>query len=91
MRKLVATLVFFHTKIIIIKKLRKLRRKQNIENWHNVADYAKQKGIKNIMWEPMSISREQGETQMSVENYKKTLINIPHCHLSFVLMLTMVN
>tara|TARA_B100001123_G_C15343592_1_gene1036067 strand:+ start:5882 stop:6793 length:912 start_codon:yes stop_codon:yes gene_type:complete len=44
------------------QKLRKIRRRQNIENWHKVAEYAKKQGIKSIMWEPMSISREQGET-----------------------------
>lgn len=38
------------------------RRAQNIECWHRVASYAKQKGIEQILWEPMSISREQGET-----------------------------
>ena len=43
-------------------KLRKVRRQQNIENWHIIADYAKKKGIIDILWEPMSISREQGET-----------------------------
>tara|TARA_Y100000816_G_scaffold279895_1_gene252660 strand:- start:6402 stop:7313 length:912 start_codon:yes stop_codon:yes gene_type:complete len=75
------------------KKLRKLRRKQNIENWHNVADYAKQKGIKNIMWEPMSISREQGETinecrklQKDVNKYSplpfKLCIDVDHGELT---------
>ena len=44
------------------KILRKKRRKENISNWHEVALYAKQKGIKFLTWEPMSISREQGET-----------------------------
>ena len=53
------------------KKLRKLRRKQNIENWHEVAEYAKTKGIKNIMWEPMSISREQGETVYQCKKLQK--------------------
>lgn len=43
-------------------KLRKIRLKQNIENWHQVADYGKKNGLKDIIWEPMSISREQGET-----------------------------
>lgn len=38
------------------------RRKQNIEGWHKIADYAKKKGLKFLTWEPMSISREQGET-----------------------------
>ena len=53
------------------KKLRKIRRKQNIENWHEVAEYAKTKGIKNIMWEPMSISREQGETVYQCKKLQK--------------------
>ena len=43
-------------------KLRALRRKQNIGAWHEIAEYAKTVGIKQIIWEPMSISREQGET-----------------------------
>lgn len=38
------------------------RLSQNIENWHIIADYAKEKGLSFITWEPMSISREQGET-----------------------------
>ena len=42
--------------------LRKKRRRENINNWHVVANFAKKKGLKNILWEPMSISREQGET-----------------------------
>lgn len=42
--------------------LRKERRAQNIEGWHNIGKYAVKKGLKFISWEPMSISREQGET-----------------------------
>ena len=42
--------------------LRKERRAQNIEGWHEVARYARAKGLRRILWEPMSISREQGET-----------------------------
>ena len=38
------------------------RRKQNIEGWHEIALYAKERGLKFLTWEPMSISREQGET-----------------------------
>ena len=38
------------------------RRKQNINGWHEIADYAKESGLQFITWEPMSISREQGET-----------------------------
>lgn len=41
---------------------RTVRRQQNIDGWHEVADYAKNKGLEYISWEPMSISREQGET-----------------------------
>lgn len=45
------------------KKLRKERCAQNIENWHEIAGYAKKAGMNYISWEPMSISREQGHTQ----------------------------
>ncbi len=44
------------------KRLREERRAQNIENWHVIGRYAKEKGLDFISWEPMSISREQGET-----------------------------
>jgi D-erythrulose 1-phosphate 3-epimerase len=40
---------------------REERRRQNIDNWHEIGLYAKEKGLKFISWEPMSISREQGE------------------------------
>ena len=43
-------------------KIRAERLSQNIECWHEVADYASTLGIEKIIWEPMSISREQGET-----------------------------
>ncbi|MDB2515426.1 sugar phosphate isomerase/epimerase [Candidatus Pelagibacter bacterium] len=52
-------------------KLRKTRRKQNIENWHIIGEYAKKQGIKVIMWEPMSISREQGETILECKKLQK--------------------
>lgn len=42
--------------------LRSERRRQNIDGWHEVGAYAKDQGITQILWEPMSISREQGET-----------------------------
>lgn len=45
--------------------LRAERRQQNIANWHEVARYAKEKGLAYISWEPMSVSREQGETQQA--------------------------
>ena len=41
---------------------RSTRRQQNIDGWHEVANYAKNRGLDYISWEPMSISREQGET-----------------------------
>ena len=40
---------------------RKIRRQQNIDAWHEIALFAKEKGLKFLTWEPMSISREQGE------------------------------
>jgi len=44
------------------KAVREKRRQQNIESWHRVGEYATKKGLDFISWEPMSISREQGET-----------------------------
>ncbi len=41
---------------------RESRRAQNIAAWHEVARYAKKRGLEFLSWEPMSISREQGET-----------------------------
>ena len=52
----------FTTKDNSDKQKREIRRAQNIENWHCISDYAKKKGLKFLTWEPMSISREQGET-----------------------------
>lgn len=43
-------------------EVRKLRRRQNIEGWHRIGEYAEKKGLKYLTWEPMSITREQGET-----------------------------
>lgn len=43
-------------------KIRAERLNQNIACWHEVAEYAAKLGIEKIIWEPMSISREQGET-----------------------------
>ncbi len=38
------------------------RRQENIEHWHEIAQYAAIQGLQFISWEPMSIAREQGET-----------------------------
>ena len=43
-------------------RIRNLRRSQNISCWHEIAEFSKDLGIKQIIWEPMSISREQAET-----------------------------
>ena len=43
-------------------KSREERRSQNIEGWHQIAEHAKVCGLDFLSWEPMSISREQGET-----------------------------
>ena len=44
------------------QKIRALRRRQNIEGWHEIGAYAKERGLEYLSWEPMSIGREQGET-----------------------------
>lgn len=38
------------------------RRRQNIDGWHQIGAYAREKGLSFLSWEPMSINREQGET-----------------------------
>jgi len=38
------------------------RRAQNIDAWHRIGEYARGRGLEFLSWEPMSISREQGET-----------------------------
>jgi len=43
-------------------KKRAHRLKDNIEAWHQIAEYAKKQGLRFLTWEPMSIHREQGET-----------------------------
>ena len=43
-------------------RLKKIRRSQNINNWHIIGNYARKSGLTDIIWEPMSIPREQGET-----------------------------
>jgi len=41
---------------------REERRRQNIRAWHEIGEYARDRGLSFLSWEPMSISREQGET-----------------------------
>jgi D-erythrulose 1-phosphate 3-epimerase len=44
-----------------------------IKNWWNIAEYASKKKIKALIWEPMSISREFGETINECKKIQKTL------------------
>lgn len=52
---------------------RKERRHQNIESWHEVGRYAKEKNLEYIAWEPMSISREQGHTIKDAKKLQDSL------------------
>lgn len=38
------------------------RIRQNVDGWKKIATYAKGKGLKYLLWEPMSIARELGHT-----------------------------
>ena len=59
-------------------KTRSIRRQQNIDGWHDIADYANGKGLDFISWEPMSISREQGETISEARRLQRDVnINSP--------------
>ncbi|MBU79283.1 MAG: erythrose 4-phosphate dehydrogenase [Flavobacteriales bacterium] len=40
----------------------KKRKVEAINLWHDIADYGKNIGLKQIIWEPMSVGREFGET-----------------------------
>lgn len=42
--------------------LRQERVNQNVESWHEIGEFAAAVGLEYLTWEPMSISREQGET-----------------------------
>ena len=64
------------------KQRKKLLKKRIIKNWHLLGEYAYKKKIKSLIWEPMSISREFGETLNecnqihSLLNKKKYKFNI---------------
>lgn len=55
--------------------LRFERRTQNIECWHEIGKYAIDKGLEYLSWEPMSISREQGETISEALKLQKDVNN----------------
>ena len=44
------------------KKRNKILKNRVVKNWQILAEYAFKKNIKSLIWEPMSISREFGET-----------------------------
>ena len=44
------------------KKRNKVLAERVIKNWHILGEYAQKKKLKSLIWEPMSISREFGET-----------------------------
>jgi D-erythrulose 1-phosphate 3-epimerase len=44
------------------KQRKKLIKTRIIKNWHLIGEYAYKKKIKSLIWEPMSIAREFGET-----------------------------
>ena len=50
-----------------------IRKKEAIENWHEIAFYAKKIGIKTILWEPMSVGREFGETIQKCSSLQEEL------------------
>jgi len=53
--------------------LRATRFQQNLACWHQVAEYAAQKGLDFLTWEPMSIAREYGETLEATEYIQNEL------------------
>ena len=52
-------------------QVREERRKQNIDGWHKIGVYARQRGLEFLSWEPMSITREQGETIASTHELQR--------------------
>jgi D-erythrulose 1-phosphate 3-epimerase len=44
------------------KNRNKILTNRVIKNWHQIGEYAYKKKLKSLIWEPMSISREFGET-----------------------------
>ncbi|MBF0442782.1 MAG: TIM barrel protein [Oligoflexales bacterium] len=50
---------------------REMRFKQICEGWKTIAKYAAGKGIKYLTWEPMSISREFGETIKATDHIQR--------------------
>lgn len=54
------------------------RFEQLVQGWRQVAEYASKKGLKYLTWEPMSISREMGETISEAQRIQKAFnIDMP--------------
>jgi len=56
-------------------EIRKQRLHDGIEYWHKIAEYAKQKGLSYLTWEPMSVAREYGETILETKRINNLLNN----------------
>lgn len=55
------------------RQRKKLLKSRIINNWYLIAEYASKKKIKSLIWEPMSISREFGETLNECNNIHSLL------------------
>lgn len=54
-------------------KRRQERTRQVIEGWHEIAAYAKKRGMTYLTWEPMSVGREFGETIAATQKLQAML------------------
>ena len=48
-------------------------RKKIIDGWVDLSKHAKQRGIKYLIWEPMSVKREMGDTILSTQKIHREL------------------
>tara|TARA_E500000331_G_scaffold192473_1_gene184976 strand:- start:494 stop:1393 length:900 start_codon:yes stop_codon:yes gene_type:complete len=55
------------------KKRLKILNERVIKNWFIIAEYAQKKKLKSLIWEPMSIAREFGETLNQCQYIQKSL------------------
>lgn len=52
-------------------KISKILKERLINNWLDLSEYAYKLGLKGIIWEPMSVTREFGETISKTKNIQK--------------------
>ena len=67
-----------HLGIIGMDEVSKLNRdidKRLVNNWNNLSEYAYKINLKGLIWEPMSIKREFGNTIKSTKKINQ-LLNI---------------